>query len=183
MAGFKIELIGESQLQIVEEIHPIVIGKPLEFSTPKGSYVFKSISFLDHKSKTASAGLFEISPGTATRTDLITEGVRCQDVILEGEGCVLMLRPADALNSQPYFDFYRLNAGSVSKYVIEYGKGSLLSYIAGRKGMRMLGLYHPPFTDDMELTTEKEGQEVLGGLTIPPTYWKTQIKIIEYYKS
>ncbi len=156
----EIELIDQSYLRIGQEVHEIEIGEPEPMEG--GLYDFHHVTF-PRSNLGLDGGLFNLPALAFSRSVLIVETVLCRDVVVEGNGWIVATDPKGEVKA--------VGVNSIIPSVFTYDKDWFLSYVAGHRGMQILGVYDRPFTAGMEIAAEKFGQSIVGNRIIPTSYW------------
>lgn len=163
----ELSLLNEDQVRIRSEIHPIQFGKPEEL-TP--GFIFRPYAFSDVLRQQADGCVFQMDPWCSTRPALIEENSRCLEIPINGSGYFLGVSPEGVLVKRR---FDSTNRG----LMVEYEKGWFLAWVAEQRGMSVLNLNYPPFTDDMEVIAEMDATHV-NGTVIPGEFWREYHELI-----
>lgn len=126
--------------------------------------MFRPYTFLDELRAQADGCVFQMDPWCSTRPALITQDPRCSEIPINGSGYFLGVSPEGVLVKRRFDSTNR-------DLMVEYGRGWFLAWVAEQRGMSVLNLNYPPFTDDMETIAEMDAVMV-GDVSIPREFWR-----------
>lgn len=159
--------MSDGSLRVGGEPHPIVLRKPSLL--PQPGYEIREFDFTDGLKELASGCELTISPDVGTRTVYHQEDVtNIIDELKAGSGTFLALTPQGEIKK------YYVGSYS-SKTAVEYGKGWLVTWIAGPKGARILQIGRPLLQRGIAVQSD---QAEIDGLRIPERYWRERNKLL-----
>lgn len=166
MKESRIELVSNDAVSIDGREHPITL---LDTIVPNDGYYFRPYAFTDELGKEADGCVFMIYPYETTRTVYVKEDKKFEDAVIRGNGWFHAVSPEGEVITYGFTQ-------SEKSRMVEYGKGWVITWIAGADGLDVLNLTTPPFTDSAEVAVEV-GSQVSEGKTIPQKYWELLRKL------
>ncbi|HSX40797.1 MAG TPA: hypothetical protein VLF68_04235 [Candidatus Saccharimonadales bacterium] len=156
----RIGLISDTILEVHGRRHPIRFG---DYMTNDKGISMRAFAFDDEMKNVANGGETVLQPYVASVPMFITGYVVRQEVPISGKGSFLAVDP------RGQFQQYDFDAED-KKYMVEYGKDWLVTWIAGDRGMIYLSLTQPP--SGMEsFQIVRPGTTNIGERKIPLEFW------------
>lgn len=164
-------------LNIDGEVHEIELGDTEEVQGNPGVYQFQGFTFVGALRDRMNGGIYTMPPNTWTRHVTITGAVECEDRVIEGSGFTVANYQRDS-----FWKRLEVEPSSASATnVVSYGQLFTIGYKSTGEGLKLLGLYRPPFAEGMEVYIPDLEEEVARGL-LEGTYLSMVQRIDSLYR-